>query len=85
MMVPTIHLNGTSRESLLEGYEKAHRAVRAALKEVAEIGPNGRDFYPQGPDALSKASDEHRARMNALSNILRDLEALGEAIDNEKS
>ena len=69
MMVPTIHLNGTSREDLEAAAEAAYRALTEAIEKVAALGPNGRDFYPQGPDALGQALEEHaqlRGRLEAV-------------------
>jgi hypothetical protein len=55
MLTPTIHLNGTSREALLRGFADAADAVRDALAAVQATYPNGRDFYPQGPGAITQA------------------------------
>jgi hypothetical protein len=51
---PTIHLNGTSAETL----------ARA---------PNGRDYYPQGPDAIKTANHEHLQRMSRLRTTLDEM------------
>lgn len=80
MMVPTIHSNGTSKKSLFEGYAKAYGTVNEAIKALAETGPNGRDFYPQGPDALEKAIDEHFGRMKKLTDVLDEIQTLSNTI-----
>lgn len=79
-MVPTIHLNGTSRESLIEATCNAADKLRDALDTLRQMGPNGRDYYPQGPDALHKAVDEHLARMGKVQAVLDELEAFVNAI-----
>lgn len=78
MMFPTVHLNGTSREALLEAIEAAHSALLNAQHLLAQTAPNGRDYYVQGPDALYKAQDEHCARMRKLADVKEELEAQAE-------
>jgi hypothetical protein len=73
MMVPTIHRNGTSKESLLEGYIAAGYAVQTALAALCETAPNGRDYYPQEIGALTKATMEHNARESHLRAVLSEL------------
>jgi hypothetical protein len=80
MMVPTIHRNGTGREALLEQQTNAGAAIRKALEALAQAAPNGRDFYPQGDGAYSKASAEHAARMEKLRSVLTEVGDLAEAI-----
>lgn len=81
MMIPTIHMNGTSAASLQEGYADAYTAIGRAIETLAAAGPNGRDYYPQGPDAYEKARTEHDTRITALRNVQAELEALCEGID----
>lgn len=81
MQRPTLHTGGTPKARLEEGYVNAGNAIRAAIKALEEAEPNARDYYPQGPDAYSVARREHIARLDALSGILRDMEALLEHLD----
>ena len=74
---PTIHLNGTSREALLEQYRDACDAVRTAMKAVADASPHGRDYYPQGKEAINKAIDEHVDRLRRLEGVLSELVQIG--------
>jgi hypothetical protein len=78
---PTIHLNGTSRKELVDGYVKAHSAVNAALAAVAATYPNGRDYYPQGDRAIQLAMDQHSARLEHLKQVLAELDELAFAAD----
>ena len=80
LMIPTIHLNGTSRESLTEGYEKAVEAMAAAIAAVGGTSPNARDFYPQGSDAFNQAAVQHQARMVRLREVEQELQQLHEAV-----
>lgn len=80
LMVPTVHRNGTARESLIEGYLDMIEVIRIAARVLAENGPNGRDYYPQGADAFKKADDQHTDRLASLSSILGELQHIAEAI-----
>jgi hypothetical protein len=80
MTVPTIHLNGTARDSLLDAHCEAGRAVRVALDAIELAAPNPRDYYPQGDDAFASAKREHADRVGRLRSVLVELEALAEAI-----
>jgi hypothetical protein len=64
--IPTIHLNGTGATTLQEEYWAAHEAIDAALEKLSEATLNGRDFYPQGPDAYQQARKERCAAFQKL-------------------
>lgn len=68
--LPTVHLNGTSVESLLEQNEQVQRALRATLEAMSLAAPHGRDYYPQGNEALGKALEEHKARVDLIQGLL---------------
>jgi len=80
LTLPTIHLNGTSQQALAEQLEIAGIALRVAVDAVVEAQPNGRDYYPQGPDAFQRAQNEHNARVTALQKVLTELQTLHESI-----
>jgi hypothetical protein len=80
LMVPTVHLNGTSRDSLLEGYKHAANAVRDAIIALDEAAPHGRDYYPQGKGSIDQAIQEHRERMLKLADVISELEQIAQAI-----
>lgn len=76
MTLPTVHLNGTSKATLVEQYENAMDAVQKASDVVRESYPHGRDYYPQGADAINRAMDEHASRLNRLADVRRELEEI---------
>jgi hypothetical protein len=80
MMIPTIHLNGTSEDALLEEVTSACQAIREAERALQNAAPNGRDYYPQGAGAIHSALEEHEARLKKLRDVRRELEELAEAI-----
>lgn len=81
MRTPTVHLNGTSRDQLLAETTEALRALRGALIAVEDITVNGRDYYPQGPDALSEAQLQHAKRIRTLRALMDELIEYQGAID----
>lgn len=78
--LPTLHLNGTSKDALFAANAEAAGHLRAALAKLGDAAPNARDFYPQGPDAYGKARAEHDARAEVLRAVLKDYEAICEHI-----
>ena len=81
LALPTIHSNGTSKDALVTQLCDAGAAVNDAIRALAEATPSGRDYYPQGPDALKRAMVQHEARMEALRGVLNELQTLVERID----
>jgi hypothetical protein len=81
VIYPTVHLNGTSKDELLRQLCDAHAAIAEAMRAMSECAPNGRDYYPQGADALSRATAEHRGRVERLADVQRELMDIAEHID----
>lgn len=72
---PTIHLNGSSAESLAEGYGSAGSAVQKAMEELSATAPHGRDYYlTEG--AFEKARAEHLDRVRRLQSVYDELKEL---------
>lgn len=79
-MTPTVHLNGTSKNALLDQITDVEQVLGKAIEALCEASPNGRDYYPQGPDALRKAQAEHEARIAALTTVQHSLFELADRI-----
>ena len=73
LTLPSIHLNGTSGEQLLDLNRKAADAVRDAITALYNAYPNARDFYVQGDGAFEKARREHEARVAHLKTVRAEL------------
>jgi hypothetical protein len=67
--LPTIHLNGTGADSLLEEYAAAADAANLAIGTLAQATCNARDFYPQGDAAWSAARAEREAALTKLREV----------------
>ncbi len=83
MLVPTVHLNGSSGEVLLDQNKAALEAVRKAIDAICDAGPNARDYYVQGPDASLAVQREHEARVAALKRVRDDLAAIVEGVQDQ--
>jgi len=79
-IVPTVHLNGTSRDALVDQLRAAIEAIHAAESKLTAAAPHGRDYYPQGSDAIRVAQQEHAARLTKLQEIERELTQIALAI-----
>jgi hypothetical protein len=64
--IPTVHLNGTGFTDLRDGYAAAYDAIDKAIDALAKAELNGRDFYPQGPDAYYQARKERDQAFDKL-------------------
>lgn len=82
MTLPTIHLNGSNAGDMLDGLTDAMAAVRIAIEQVGKAGPNGRDYYPQGPTAIHAAVVEHEFRLHRLHDVLKELGAIAQHVAN---
>lgn len=80
MMIPTVHLNGTSKAHLEEQIQGAIDALRAAEDALVYAAPNGRDYYPQGPSAINTAIAEYTARLAAVREVRQQMEAIVEKV-----
>jgi hypothetical protein len=79
MTYPTVHLNGTSKGSLEEQLRDAYDAVQVAMDKLSDAAPNGRDYYPQSPDAYYQAREEHCARHAEVDGCQKRTRGLGRA------
>ena len=70
---PLVHLNGTSRDELYRQYSESRAAVMAAIRTLEQNEPNGRDYYPLGPEAIRTAETEHCDRVKRLAEIRDEL------------
>lgn len=83
MTIPTVHLNGTSKASLLGQLEDASNALEAAYKALKQAAPNGRDYYLDGPDAITAATAEHMDRLRRLDSVKDEIDELARKIDEQ--
>lgn len=76
MIFPTIHVNGTSAVNLANGYHDARLSLMESVRLLDQAAPNGRDYYPDGPDAILLAMADHADRLAWLARVIHELEDL---------
>ena len=77
---PTVHMNGTSKQVLMDQLCNAIDAIHVAGNTLAAAYPNGRDYYPQGADAIHLAMNQHAARMAKLREVAEELREIVESL-----
>ncbi len=82
MMLPTIHLNGTSGDDLLSQTVDAMLALSDTITALQAAGPNSRDYYvqPGQQQRFAQAQQQHEDRLAKLEAIQADLVAIYESI-----
>ena len=68
--LPTIHINGTGAETLRAEYQALFEALAVAEARLLAATCNGRDFYPQGPDAYYVARFERSEMLAKLREVM---------------
>lgn len=80
LMIPTVHMNGTSRDELVKQLSDAYTAIDAAMDVLRKATPHGRDYYPQGDDAWRKANKAHCDRLVKLHEVAQEILTIAEGI-----
>lgn len=80
---PTIHMNGTSGDELFAQNMNALVALRAAYEALLKATPNGRDYYVQSPGAITRAVDQHGARLRRLQDVIAEVGMIVEEINTQ--
>ena len=70
MTLPLIHLNGTGKQTLAEGYDNAARKLREFINAWEGVEFNARDYYPQGPEAWTEAIAQREAMNAKICEVL---------------
>jgi hypothetical protein len=89
VIVPTVHLNGTSKDELLkqladvmEGLRDANSALRDAEIAMAQATPHDRDYYVQGPRHGHEARHQNSERRRRLIEMKEELGDMARDIYN---
>lgn len=84
MKTPTIHLNGTPADRLLEQYTTAYVKAQELLDALGQIDFNARDYYVQEPGAFEVAREESVARYQAVKQIRSEMQDFILAIQEQQ-
>ena len=83
-IIPTAHMNGTSAEELIRQARAAINAADTLIDMLRGMAPNGRDYYPQGPDAIVAAVAEHRERVRLVDQVQAQLTEIAIGINRQR-
>ena len=75
LTLPTVHLNGTGRKTLAEGYFAAWNRLNEAIEAFNKIEFNARDYYVQPAGAWAQATTERNEAARKLHAVHKYLEA----------
>lgn len=73
---PSIHMNGSGKQHLMDQYRAALYALNSALNALNDAYPHGRDYYVQGDDVIYTACREQDARIAAVKKVRDDMESI---------
>lgn len=80
LIVPLIHMNGTSKRMLLQQLEDAYDALQLAYDALRQASPNGRDYY-HTPGLYAKAVAQHTKRQQAIDDVMASIQSEYEEIN----
>jgi hypothetical protein len=81
---PTLHLNGSAADNLIDDLANTTAALREALRKMEFAAPNARDYYPQGDGAFRAAMVEHVARVERVRAVLTEYESIFESVADQR-
>jgi len=74
MIRPTLNINGSSADDLIQPRREAYDLLQAAIKALQQVTPNGRD-YPGDNDQCVADRDAHYTRLKAITAIATEIVA----------
>lgn len=75
--MPTVHLNGTSRQRLLEGYTNAWKSLQSTIETLAKAECHPRDYYVNSDtEAYAKARAQRDQQFADLHRIQSEIGAI---------
>lgn len=73
IVLPIVHLNGTSCEELIRQRESVYDALQKVMDALRGMGPNGRDYYLEA-GRMQKALDQHQRRCAHVAALIEELD-----------
>ena len=80
LVAPIVNINGSSADSLMEGYIEVYRLLDKAIDAALKAMPHGRD-YQTAPEKYPEARAAFLERIVALSEVKSDMMSLGLAVE----
>ena len=75
LVLPTVHLNGTGRKTLTEGYLSAYSKLIEFRDAFRSIEFNARDYYVQSNTAFAEARTDRDVMEHKIGSLMQYLEA----------
>lgn len=85
IVVPTVNLNGTSRQELVKQQLDAWHALEAAMTAMKAAAPHGRDYQTDDAVTFRVARFEHGRRLQAIVTLMSEYQQMAEAINAQGS
>jgi len=70
---PLVHLNGTSKESLMDQLDAVYYALGEAYDKMKRAAPNRRDYYPLPGNWWDEAVAQQRRRLQAIDDLRENI------------
>jgi len=80
LIVPCVHMNGTSKFELVLQLEDTYLAIGNAIDALKKAAPNARDYYVYDSGAYEEAREQHFDRMERLYRVQNELATIHLAI-----
>ena len=81
VVIPTVHINGTSKSTLHTSLSHARRTLLAAVEALKETEPHGRDYYMHGRETFKSAQDAYVGRLDRLESVYNEVCEILEGVD----
>lgn len=82
MITPTLNINGSSADDLIDPRLHAVNLITDAMASLMKVTPHGRD-YPANPQKCVEDREDHRLRLQALRDIKEAIFAEAVAIHRQ--
>ena len=83
LIVPTLNINGSTRDNLVDYHTRAMRKINEAYAALADMAPHGRDYQTAPPGTHEKAQEQYKVWREQLRVIHNDIESIAIEISNQ--
>jgi len=78
LALPSIHVNGTSKDELVRQLSEAHLRLQQAREALMQAAPHQRDYYVQKDQGnYYRARKQYEARLLKIEEVMSELLDLG--------
>lgn len=83
IVLPVVHLNGTSRLSLIEEQQEVLYSLQDVVAKLKNAAPNMRDYYPV-PGRWQEALEQHKRRLTTITDLIAEVTTHIDQLDDER-